>query len=157
MNFITISQYFNKLHSVLFALLIVPLIVFIARYVFGQLSADQDIKYFVIIPSFVLLDWLMATLIFNKKIKSARNAQGLGAKLDKYFHITIVRFCFLSLASLTMALGLHLTGSDVFMWLYLAGLIGSAFLWPSGRKVSADLRLKGDEREMVYYKKDRFE
>jgi hypothetical protein len=55
-----------------------------------------------------------------------------------------------------MALGLYLTLSDIFSGLYLAGLIVSAVLWPTCRKVTHDLRLKGDEREMVYFKKDAF-
>lgn len=157
MNFITISQYFNKLHTALFLLLIVPLLVFIALYFFlAGMPPDPQMEYLIIIPSAVLLDWLLATIIFNKKIKSARNAQGLGAKLDKYFGITIVRYRFLSAGSLMTALGLYLTRSDIFTGLYFACLIGCAALWPSSRKATRDLGLKGDEREMVYFKKDTF-
>lgn len=157
MNFITIAQYFNRLHSALFLLLIAPLLVFIALYFFpAESPPDAPIEYLTILPSAALLDWFVATIIFNKKIKSARNAQGLGAKLDKYFRITIVRYRFLSVGSLMTALGLYLTRSDIFTGLYLACLIGCAALWPSSRKATRDLRLKGDEREMVYFKKDTF-
>ena len=163
MNFISITQYFNKLHSALFALMIVPLLLFIALYfLLPEMPPVPRTEYFILreycimIVSAVLVAWLMATIIFNKKIKSARNEQGLGAKLDKYFQITIVRYRLLSTASLLMAFGLYLTRSDIFSGLYLAGLIVSAVLWPTGRKVTHDLRLKGDEREMVYFKKDAF-
>jgi hypothetical protein len=62
----------------------------------------------------------------------------------------------LSSASLILAVGLYLSNSNVFTALYLAGLVLSGILWPTDRKVSADLRLRGDEREMVYFKKDKF-
>ena len=158
MRFITITQYFNKLQSVLLVLLIVPLLIFTGLYFFsGEIAPDRSMEYLVIIPLLVLLDWLIASIIFNKKIKSVRNAQGLGAKLDKYFHITIVRYCFLSAASLVMALGFYLTGSDLFIGLYVVGLLWSGFLWPSARRVCGDLKLRGDEYEMVYYKRDQFQ
>jgi hypothetical protein len=155
MTFITITQYFNKLQSALYLLLIVPLLVFIALYVYmSGRPADPREAYYIIIPSVVLLDWMVARILFNKKIKSARKAQGLGAKLDKYFKLTIVRFTFLSLGSLLLAGGLYLSGSDVFSALYLVMLVLSGVHWPSAAKVSRDLQLKGDERQMVYFKKD---
>jgi len=157
MSFITITQYFNKLQIVLFALLIVPLLGFIALYFFvSGMPPDPRMEYYIIIPTAVLLDWLVAMIIFNKKIKSARNTQGLGAKLDKYFELTIVRYCILSSSSFILAVGFYLSKSDFFTAMYLAGLVLSGILWPTGRRVSDDLRLRGDEREMVYFKKDTF-
>lgn len=157
MNFISISQYFNKLQSALLLLLIGPLLLFIALHLYvGETPADVRIEYLVIISLAVVADWLVAAVLFDKKIKSVRNAQGLGAKLDKYFGITIVRFAFLSSASLLMALGFYLSGSDVFTMIYLLGLVLSSLLWPTSRRVSRHLRLRGDEREMVYFKKDKF-
>lgn len=157
MNFISISQYFNKLQSALFLLLLGPLFIFIILHLYvNETPLSPRIEYFIVICLAVALGWLTAIIRFNKKIKSVRNAQGLGAKLDKYFRITIVRFAFLSLASLLTALGFYLSGSDVFTGLYLVGLILSALVWPTSAKVSRDLRLRGDEREMVYFKKDNF-
>ena len=157
MSFITITQYFNKLHSTLFVLLMVPLLVFIALY----LTADATpplarAEFQIIIASVVLADWFAAMKIFNKKIKSARIDQGLGAKLDKYFRSTIVCYSLLSFASLMLALGFYFSGNDLFTAAYLAGLFLAGIRWPTGRKVSKDLQLKGDEREMVYFKKDKF-
>jgi hypothetical protein len=157
MTFITISQYFNKLHSALFLLLIVPLLVFIVLYfLLAGLTPDPRREYLIVIPSAAVLDWMVATIIFNKKIKSMRHAQGLGAKLDKYFEITLVRYWLLSAASFLLALGFYLTGSDIFTGCYLVGLTASAMVWPTGRKVSNDLRLTGDEKEMVWFRKDAF-
>ena len=158
MNFISITQYFNKLHSALLGLLIVPLLVFIALYFFlnGSPPSPRNAYLIMIVSSAMLMDWWVAMLIFNKKIKSARNEQGLGRKLDKYFQITIVRYSLFSSGSLIMALGLYLSRNDIFAGLYLAGLVVAGILWPTGAKACSDLRLRGDEREMVYFKKDVF-
>ena len=157
MNFITISQYLNKLQILFFIFLMMPLLVFIAVYFFlPDNPADHRMEYFIIIPTAAFCDWLVGTIIFNKKIKSARKAQGLGAKLEKYFEITIVRYCFLSSVGMILAVGFFLSASDVFTALYLLNLLTSILYWPTGPKVSRDLMLKGDEHEMVYFKKDRF-
>ena len=157
MTFITIGQYFNKLQIVFLVLLMVPLLAFIALYfVSGETTQDVRMEYYVIIPSLFLLEWSLAMIMFNKKIKSVRKAQGLGPKLDKYFGLTIVRFSLLSSASLILAVGFYLSKSDVFTALFAAGLVFAGILWPTSGKVTNDLQLRGDEREMVYFKKDTF-
>lgn len=157
MRFFTITQYFNKLQSTLFMLLMGPLLLFIALYFYlAGKPVDPRMEYFVFISLAIALDWLIAMILFNKKIELARKAQGLGAKLDKYFGLTIVRYGFLSSAHLLTALGFFLSGSDFFAAIYAGGLMLSALLWPTSRKVCRDLKLRGDEREMVYFKKDSF-
>lgn len=157
MNFITISQYFNKLQILFFVLLMIPLLFFIVLYFFfSEYPTEHRTEYFIIILAAAFADWLLAVITFNKKIKSARNAQGLGAKLEKYFQITVVRFAFLSSAGLILAIGFLLTSSDLFTGVFLVSLVLSAFYWPTGPRVSKELMLRGDEREMVYFKKDRF-
>ena len=157
MNFITINQYFNKLQIAFLVSLMGPLLVFIAFYFFATESKQElSIDYYLGIPALALLAWFLALTIFNKKIKSVRNAQGLGAKLEKYFSITIVRYCLVSLANLILAGGFYVTRGDVFTALYLVSMVLSTFFWPTGRKVSGDLMLRGDEREMVYFRKDKF-
>ena len=158
MRFISIHQYFNKLQIVFLGLMIVPLLAFMTGYMIGGKSplVPEQPGVCIAIPLLALLGWVFAIVTFNKKIKSARNGQGLGAKLDKYFTITIVRYCFVSLAGIILALGFLLTPADVFTALYLAHLAVSGLLWPTGPRVSRELMLRGDEREMVYFKKDSF-
>ena len=157
MNFITIGQYFNKLQIVFFVLLIIPLVVFITLYVYvDQNSPENTQEYYILIPSLALLEWLTALIIFNKKIKSVRDEQGVGAKLDKYFFVTIVRYSFLASSGIILALGYFFTRNDMLTGLYLVSVILSLFFRPTGPRVSNELRLKGDEREMVYFKKDSF-
>lgn len=155
MEFFTISQYFNKLQIALFLLLIMSLLAFSAVYLaVGGMPPDPRPEYLIAIPGAAVLDWCAAMIIFSKKIKSLRHQQGLGAKLEKYFRLTIVRYAILSSANLLLAGGLYLTRSDVFTGFFAGGLVLSAILWPTSQKVTRDLRLKGDEREMVLFRKD---
>lgn len=157
MNFISISQYLNKLQILFFVLLMVPLLVFIALYFFfPDNPVETRTELLIITPFAAFVDFILGMTISNKKIKSVRNAQGLGAKLDKYFEITIVRYSFLASVGLVLGLGFYFTGSDLFSALYLLHLLLSAMYWPSAARVCNELMLRGDEREMVYYKKDRF-
>jgi len=155
MRFFSIHQYFNKLHIAFLSLMMLPVLAFIVIY----LTTDQQVPgtnpvYFAAIPLTALLDWVIGIVTFNKKIKSARNAQELGAKLEKYFNITIVRYSFVSGAGLILAFGFFLTNHELFGGFYLLNLLCSLLLWPTGPRVSRELRLRGDEREMVYFKKD---
>lgn len=156
MDFFTISQYFNKLFSVLLLILLLPIFVFCAIYLgssFGEPDQYSATAHVVVLP-FVATDWLIIFFLFNKKIKSIPKDQGLRIKLEKYFRLTIVRYSLGAVACLVLAFGFHLTKDDVYTVSFMASLLMLGILWPVAPKVCKDMKLRGDEREMVYYKKD---
>ena len=104
----------------------------------------------------VLVIWIVAYVFLNKKIKSARNGQGLRAKLEKYFALTIVRYSVFAFCSVVFCIGYYFTTDQFFSFCFMLQLLLCALHWPRSPKVANDLRLRGDEREMVYYKKDKF-
>ena len=75
-------------------------------------------------------------------------------KLEKYFYITIVRYIVFAMACLILASAFYLTRDDLLTDLFAVNLLVMGLLWPTARRVCNDLKLKGDEREMVYYKRD---
>lgn len=159
MDFLTIGQYFNKLFSALLVILLAPIVAFIVIYL-GPGPADPDgtsltLSGFLML-AIVVIDWLIIFISFDKKIKSIRNGQGLRIKLEKYYRLTIVRYMLAAGGCLVLASGFYFTGDDVFTGIFVASLVATAALWPTSPKVCNDLKLKGDEREMVYYKKDDF-
>lgn len=157
MSFISMSQYLIRLQIWFLVLAIMPLLLFIALYlIFPDYPAQPAEEYLMIILGAAFIDWPLAAILFNKKIKSARNEQGLGAKLDKYFQIAIIRYTLFSSAGLILAVGFFLTSSDIFTGVFLVSLIFAFSYWPTGPRVSNELRLRGDEREMVYFRKDKF-
>ncbi len=157
MDFFTISQYFNKLFSVLFIILLLPIAAFIGVYFYLTVNssvANHTVQVHFSLLSIVVVLWALIFLWFNKKIESVRSDQGLRKKLEKYFRLTIVRYILAGSACLVLAYGFYLTGDDMYTWVFAGSLLILGILWPTSQKVSRDLKLRGDEREMVYYKKD---
>jgi hypothetical protein len=157
MEFTSITEYFYKISSRLLVVLLVPILFFIYVYlqpVLVPTDLQQTPDRFAVVAGGMLLVWIASFIFFNKKIKSIRNGQGLREKLEKYFRLTIVRYTFFSFCSLLLAIGFFLTRNDVFAVVFILQLAVAGVVWPFSSKVSNDLKLRGAEREMVYYKKD---
>jgi len=139
-------------------ILLIPIFTFILIYlVLPPLKPYQQSTQLLLLSlAIVLCVWLIVFVFFFKKIKSIRNHQGLGLKLEEYFSLTIVRYMLVTLACLVLATGFYFTNDNVYTGLFVGNLILAGLLWPTAPKVCRDLKLRGDEREMVYYKKDFF-
>jgi hypothetical protein len=157
MQFNSIREYFYRCYSTVMLISLIPIVVFSALYLqpsSNSTSIEQEPILFAFFSAGTLVCWLTLAFYANKKIKSLRNRQGLREKLEKYFGLTIVRFLLLSIAALVLALGFFLAHNDFFTIGFMINLLLSAWHWPSPSKVSKELRLRGDEREMVYHKRD---
>jgi hypothetical protein len=158
MKWITIGQYFYRLYIAVLLIQLVPIFSFILVYVLAppvsiRLPGWSTPLY---LSGVVITVLLIQFIIFNKKIKSIRKDQGLRLKLEKYSRLTIVRYSLIGVVSLLLAYGFYLTKDDRITGLFAFTLILLSVLWPRPAKVCSDLKLKGDEREMVYYQKDKF-
>jgi hypothetical protein len=158
MKFITIGQYFYKLSNTILLVLLVPIFSFVAVYFLSTAAAGSSPSWATLInlSIAVAVDWIIMLLIFDKKIKSIRKDQGLRLKLEKYFRLTIVRYTMIAAASMLLAYAFYITHDDRLTALFALNLLMLGVLWPTSSKVCNDLKLRGDEREMVYYKKDYF-
>jgi hypothetical protein len=157
MEFTSINEYFYKFYSVVLFVLLLPILGFIALYVrtftsLHDLELYSDQLMFTSISVITL--WMLIFILFNKKLKSIRNAPGLRQKLEKYFRLTIVRYTVFLVCSFALLTIFFVSGNDLFTLIFVIQLLISGMVWPTPAKVSADLKLRGDEREMVYYKKD---
>jgi hypothetical protein len=156
MQFISITEYFYKFYSSLLLIVLIPILVFTGLYLQPSpiREAIQTRDIFIVPSSVIVIFWILAIFFFNKKIKTIRNGQGLRRKLERYHQLTIVRYSFFMLTGLMLAFAYYFLRTDVFTSLFVFQLIFLGFTWPTSSKVCADLKLRGDEREMVYYKKD---
>ena len=75
-------------------------------------------------------------------------------KMDKYYYLSLGRIMTGALASVVVAIGLLLTGSEIFSVFFLGILLWMTYQWPTPKRMCAELLLKGDEREMVLYKRE---
>lgn len=157
MEFTSITEYFYKIYSRTTLIILLPAVAFVFTYLQPAQSRDDRAQHFttlLITATLLIFAWAVVFIFFNKKIKTVRKRQGLREKLEKYFLITTVRYSVFSACSLLLALMFYLTRVDLFVLAFLVQIVVCVFVWPTPAKVSGDLRLKGDEREMVYYKKD---
>lgn len=158
MEFISIGQYFHKLYSTVLCIVLLPVLMFSIAYVLPVPagSSSHSLPLLLALSVVVVSDWLIILISFNKKIKSIRQHQGLRLKLEKYFRLTIVRYTLIASGCVVLAAGLFITRNDLFTVFFVINLMLTGLVWPVPSRVSNDLRLRGDEREMVYYKKDKF-
>ena len=89
-------------------------------------------------------------------MKSLSNEFGLGNKMDRYYRYAVLRILAGALASVVVAGGLFMTHSEIFSVYVLLILLWMAYHWPMPKRMCAELTLKGDEREMIIYKKESF-
>jgi hypothetical protein len=157
MKFASVEEYFYKLQNVLYVLLLIPLLSFIYLFAghferFIQLDDKQPIVI-GLLAFIAVVDWIIITLLFRSMVNKISKLVGLNLKLERYYSATLIRYSVSVASCLILALGFYITDSSIFIGLFGMAIISFFVTWPRPAKVCNDLRLKGDEREMVFYKK----
>ena len=164
MKFSSIKEYFYKLYNVCYMITLIPLAVFIYLYLKLQAveinSILQNANYILItqVVFFVIVfaGLTIVHLVIKKKMKLLAREFGLGNKMDKYYNYSVLRILTGALASVIVGGGLLITGSEMFSVYFLLILLWMAYHWPMPKRMCAELTLKGDEREMILYKRESF-
>jgi len=163
MNF-TLKEYFYKLYNRSMVMMLLPIAEFLGIY-YLILSAilppiiddEVGVEILVIsIPIIVLAILTIVQLEARKRFKKIADEPSLGKKLDLYSPVAKRKINSLVWCSLLLAVGFFLTSDQRFSIYFGVIIIWCAWQWPSPRKISRDLKLKGDEREMVMTKGDAF-
>lgn len=158
MQYTSVKEYFYKLYSRLFLLVLIPLTAFVLIYrgiqsdaigspLAGDVKAVEMVRF--IFLGVAVLDWVMATFYFQKTLKPARTLVSLGERLDRYCVITLTRFVIIVSGLLVLAVGFYLLEDQVLTIAFMAGLALLGFIWPFPFRVSRHLKLKGDEKNWV--------
>lgn len=155
MEFFSIGQYFTKLHIRLLMIVLILIIAFVSAYFLTAFDPQRQAWLsYAQMGAIIFVIWLIVFLYYLKKIKSIAKDQGLGLKLTKFFYLTIVRYIIIAFGCLFLLYSFYITKDDVITGMFVVNLALMAALWPTSAKVCRDLKLRGDEREMVFYKKD---
>lgn len=163
MKYNSVPEYFYKLYNRLYALVLIPLLLFVVLYWkmktgdINVLSQDTGFNYLIVlfVMSIVLVDWIASFFIFRRNLKTILTLGSLGERLDRYYKFTILRFLFMISGMVLLVAGFYVTGDQYFTILFIASITGLAFFWPTSAKVCDDLTLKGDERKLILYKLDK--
>ena len=162
MKYSSLQEYFYKLHNVLYGIILLPFLVFVVLYwqmqagnIEGPLKESEEYGNLVlgIMGGMVLMDWLISAILFVRSLKATRTLESLGEKLDRYYVFTLFRFALVVSGSLALAIGFYLTENQTFTLVFVGNVAVLIFFWPTASKVCNDLKLKGDERTLVLYKK----
>lgn len=157
MEFATIKEYFYKLRTALFLMLLLQLVIFLVLYSNtdqGRVEQEQAAVIISFLLFLMVLDTLIAAVLFRFKLKNIRTLPSLRSRLQQYYALTIVRSYINIVAGAMPALAFFLTADARLVFIFGGVLIFFSLQWPGPSKVCRDLQLKGDEYEMVRYKKD---
>lgn len=157
MRFKTGLDFINKLRLIVYALLSLPLTVFIVVYLQSNKAealrplVNEDLIFPFAIAFFILccVFILLAYLLFGKKIKAIKMENDLHEKLNNYASLTIARFVLFEAAIILSLAGLLTTAEKSFIVLFIAVLFIFSVEHPSLQKIIRHLRLSQQEKERL--------
>ena len=163
MNF-TLKEYFYKLYNHSLVMMLLPIAEFLAIYylilsgILSKIIEDElaDQILLVSIPILVLVMLTIVHLETLKRCKKIADEPSLGKRLDLYQPVARRKINSIVWVSLLLAIGFFLTSDERFSIYFAVIIIWCAWQWPTPRRVSRDLKLKGDERKMVMTKGEAF-
>lgn len=155
MIFLSIREYFYKLNTIGFILLLLPTAGFIFLYYYtidhAPMMGDEASMQLImsILFGVCLLDLTIVHWLERARIKKLNANIELVNKMDGYFTLSIVRMAMYCLCCLLMGAGFYLTGSTWFSFAFVFLIVAYILQWPSARRFCRQLRLRKDERDMV--------
>ena len=162
MKFLSIKEYFYKLNTIGFILLLLPLLVFIFLYYWltfhSPRMANTQSKFMLVEIVLVasLLTLTSVHLAWYFKMKRTRKLLELARKMDGYYSFTFMKMIGYCGCSLIMSAGFYLTGDSWFTTVFMMIAFGIAFQWPSRRRFCRQFHLRGGERDMIMNNRDFF-
>lgn len=161
MNYQSLGQYFYKLYTYIFLIMLVPILGFIYLYQGLRLEYLKSVEweYPIDLTSFgamimAILIWLIAFYFFHHRLSDLRRISGLGERLSQYASLTLVWMISFVVGMLFLATGYYLTETNWLTVIFLMSFLLPCIRWPSPARVCRDLALRGDEYKIVLYRMD---
>lgn len=164
MKFNSVKEYFYKLQSSGYQLMMVPLIVFILYYAKIGIEVvertlfldDLNHLWFWSICGSCILCLTTVYLATMRRVRNIALEVSLGERLEKLGDVILLRMKWMAAIALVLPIALYILHDDrlsimlaiVFAWFFLQ--------WPSPRRIAKMLKLKGDELKMIRSKGEAF-
>ncbi|MBS1978013.1 MAG: hypothetical protein JST46_11625 [Bacteroidetes bacterium] len=155
MQFLTVKEFFYKLNTIGFILLLVPLVVFTFLYYLGisfpaAFTDDQSVFIAAALVVIVgLLDLTVVHWVAEMKLKRHLKRPELTGRMEGYAASTILKMVAYCSWSLMSAVAFFFTGHVMFTASFLIMMIFVSFTWPTPARLCRSLELQGSEKEMV--------
>lgn len=164
MKFGSVKEYFYKLNSRGYQLMMVPFILFIFFYAqsilnlnsFVVLSQENSYLLFKSLSSISMIVLTIVQLAANRKARMIGSEVGLGIKLEKLGTLLTRKMMIMALTVMMMPLALLFTGDNYFSLAFGVLVLWFFLQWPTPDRVCRLLNLRGDEREMVITRGEAF-
>ncbi len=101
---------------------------------------------------FSFVEALVSVFLTRVMLRKARVTESLGERLDKYAHISLIRFSMLSSGSLMLMIAFYLSDQVWIPVAYGIYLLFSVAAWPTRSRVCVELKLNLREAEVLYGK-----
>ncbi len=160
MNFFSVKEFFYKLNTIGFILLLLPLGLFVFLHYYtldtspAIVDADQLAVLFVVLCSVVIIVLTIVHWLRRERMRRLKTLNELAKKMDGYFVLFVVRNGAYAAGSLLMAIGYYLTHSVYFTGAFLVILLALVAQWPRPYVFCKDFELRGPERDLVLHNRD---
>ncbi|MBS1952400.1 MAG: hypothetical protein OJF59_002017 [Cytophagales bacterium] len=164
MNFSSLKEYFYRLYNYGLIMMLLPMIGFLIIFylflaeIWFALITDASMNNFLW-QFFALLIFIMLTIVHWQAVKNFKKISsvvGLGQKLEDYYPVIRSKINSYVWASFLLLAGFACTSHQGFSICFGVVILWCWTQWPTPRKVCRQLRLRGDEREMVLTKGEAF-
>ncbi|HEX7014760.1 MAG TPA: hypothetical protein VF191_04560 [Cyclobacteriaceae bacterium] len=155
MKFADAKEYFRKLHNILSAIVLVPVLFFGYIYLeagYGgkpmpAVTQVNPLTYLLALTLVVLVAW--SIIAFGRRLKTIRQHEQLTDRLDEYASAVIARFIVAAMGGFAAVAGLYFTQEPIHVGLFVLLMILLSAWWPSASRVCRHLRLGKEDRAWV--------
>lgn len=160
MNFLSVKEFFYKVNTIGFILLLLPVIVFLYIHVDALKTfptiEDMDQANALLSLSSLLVAAILTVvnLIWRSRIQHMRTYAELSRKMEGYFVLFVLRNGAYAACLLLMGAGYYFTHNIYFSGVYLVVLLVLLAQWPGPGRFCASFQLKGAERDLILHNRD---
>lgn len=160
MNFFSVKEYFYKVNTIGFILLLLPVIVFLYIHVSALQSfpavadAGQKNLLLIFVTIFVAVTLTVVNLVWRARIAAMRSLGELSRKMEGYFVLFVIRNGAYAAALLLISGGYYVTHSIYFTGVFIVIVLLLMAQWPGPARFCLAFELKGAERDLILHNQD---
>jgi len=160
MKFFSLKEFFYKLNTIGFILLLLPVIVFLylnAAVLKSFPVVDQTAQQYAMLGVVLMLLTLALTtvnLYWRIRIRKLRAQTELSKKMDGYFILVALRNGTYAMALLVLGASYYYTHLIYFFGLFMVVVLLLIAQWPGPARFCMAFHLKGPERDLVLHNED---
>jgi hypothetical protein len=160
MKFQSIKEYFYKLTTIGFILLLPPFFAFFFLYNYmlthRPVYPGQRVETILLSIGSVIFLIALTTVhwVYYDRLRRLKKLIELARKMDGYFSITFMRMIVYCASGMLAAVGFYLTASPYFTGMFALEVAIGVLQWPSPSAFCRTLKLRGAERDMIIHGRD---